>query len=680
MSKGLSYSDAVKLLGGSDSKVAEALDKLAGGVLLAAGVGVSVFALGLFEAKAEFIRLSMGLVSALKDQFRGLDRFSRSERLVAAQAVLVLVAYFEELDRFERTAVGDPDLPYNARTVMQQVGRRKLRKPEQVSLATGSPAGSAKLGSLVRGLLNDELPAPHPQYPYEVTLGRVSDLYGRLSAQLAVYVVGPEYWDALHPDDRKAFQRAFQENVGRRAVGRWEELFRQLAAEFPEVAFWANLTDHQATRGEIRELRAGLVGLERAFAAIATGQAADDRRSALALTYRTALNQPVLETGEMPTEGPRIPALGDAYINPEFRVAEVHIHDDLHLEQWWNEYPVRDDFQGFLLGHLTSPQATTGPLVLLGQPGSGKSVLTKVLAARLPAREFLTVRVALREVPSDIDLQSQIEYALRDATRENLTWPDLVSTAGDALPVVILDGFDELLQATGVSQSDYLEKIVRFQEREAIHSHPVAVIVTSRTAVADRARIPPGGAVAVRLEPFCDDKVTQWLNVWNETNAGFYAAQDLLPLSDEAVLKGAELARQPLLLLMLALYDADGNALQASRGNLGHAQLYERLLTRFAEREVRKTRASLDDDQMRQEIERELLRLSVAAFAMFNRSRQWTTESELGHLRCHVFDVSSEFYGGLSMVRPGGRDCVRPHRWILPVTAGLRQRWGRAPG
>ena len=588
MNKGLSYSDAVKLLGGSDSRVVAAIDKLAGGVLLAAAAGVSVFALGLFEAKAEFIRLSMDLVSSLRDKFRGLDRFSRSERLAAAQAVLVLVAYFEELDNFESTAAEDRALPYSVRTVMRQVGRRKLRKPDQVSLAAGTPADSAKLGSLVRGLLQEQLPAPVPQFPYEVTLERIGELYGRLSVQLAAYVVGPESWDALDPDDQKAFRKAFQENVGRRAVGRYEELFRRLAADFPEVAFWANLVDHQATRGEIRDLRAGLAGLEHAFAAITMGRAADDRRDALARRYRAALGQPVLETGEMPAEGPRIPALGDAYVNPDFRVAEVSPRDKPHLEQWWDDHPVRDDFQGFLLGYLTSPQATSGPLVLLGQPGSGKSVLTKVLAARLPAREFLTVRVVLREVPSDADLQSQIEYAVRDATRENLTWPDLVAAAGDALPVVMLDGFDELLQATGVSQSDYLEKKMLFQEREAIHGHPVAVIVTSRTAVADRARIPPGGAVSVRLEPFSDEKVTQWLGVWNETNTTFYDTHSLRPLSAETVLKGAELARQPLLLLMLALYDADGNALHATGDNLGHAQLYERLLARFSEREVRR--------------------------------------------------------------------------------------------
>ena len=109
----------------------------------------------------------------------------------------------------------------------------------------------------------------------------------------------------------------------------------------------------------------------------------------------------------------------------------------------------------------------------------------------------------------------------------------------------------------------------------------------------------------------------------------FQVARSLRPLPAETVLAGAELARQPLLLLMLALYDADGNALQAAQDDLGHAQLYERLLIRFAEREVRKTRSGLDDEQIRQEIERELLRLSVAAFAMFNRNRQWATEHEL---------------------------------------------------
>jgi hypothetical protein len=152
--------------------------------------------------------------------------------------------------------------------------------------------------------------------------------------------------------------------------------------------------------------------------------------------------------------------------------------------------------------------------------------------------------------------------------------------------------------------------------------------VTSRTAVADRARL-VAGMVAVRLEPFRDNQIAQWLAVWNAANAPTPAARGLRPLPVESVLAHAKLACQPLLLLMLALYDADGNPLQRGDAVLGQAELYERLLTQFAEREVRKTGAALSATQFEQAADRELLRLSVVAFAMFNRGRQWVTEAEL---------------------------------------------------
>ncbi len=142
--------------------------------------------------------------------------------------------------------------------------------------------------------------------------------------------------------------------------------------------------------------------------------------------------------------------------------------------------------------------------------------------------------------------------------------------------------------------------------------------------MADRAR-PVPCLVALRLEPFSAGHVERWLEVWNGCNArpGFR------PLPAAAALRQGELASQPLLLLMLALYDADDNLLQREDAELRQAQLYERLLTRFAEREVRKAGTGLPDDRLAREVDRELLRLSVVAFAMFNRRRQWVTEPEL---------------------------------------------------
>jgi hypothetical protein len=629
VNKGLTYADSVKMLGGG-GKVVTAIDKLAGGLLLAASPGVVGVVLSLFDAKSEFVQLSMNLVSSLGEKLNGISRFGRSERLAAAQAVLVVVAFFEAQEYFEANAINDEELPQTVRDMMQRATRhRKMRKSEQVNAIIGTREGSDKLGAIARILLHCDIPIPAPQNPYETTLESIRELYASVSAQMPPCIFGPGSWDAFHENDQKVFLRTFRPRVISLAIKNYEESFRRLATEFSELAFWANLVDHQATRSEIRDLRAGLAGLECILERISSGRPADERRGALARFYRAALRRSIMEAVGDPSDGLKIPALADAYVNPCFRVAEVGPRDRPHLEQWWDNYPVRDDFQSFLLGYLTSPQAAEQPLILLGQPGSGKSVLTKVLAARLPAREFLPVRVVLREVPADTDLQTQIEYAIRDATGENLSWIDLAVAAGDALPVIMLDGFDELLQATGVSQSDYLEKIALFQQREAIHGRPVAVLVTSRTAVADRARIPTGGAVSVRLEPFSYEQVGQWLDVWNEVNTAYYAVHGLRPLEASVVNEGSELACQPLLLLMLALYHADGNPLLPSRDGLGHAQLYERLLMRFAEREVRKTHVDLDAKGLQRETERELLRLSIAAFAMFNRNRQWVTEDDL---------------------------------------------------
>lgn len=199
---------------------------------------------------------------------------------------------------------------------------------------------------------------------------------------------------------------------------------------------------------------------------------------------------------------------------------------------------------------------------------------------------------------------------------------------------MLLDGFDELLQTTGVSQSDYLIRVARFQQREADQGRPVVALVTSRIAVADRARY-PDGAMALRLEPFRPEQRAGWLERWNQLNAAYLASRGLSPLPDPIAARHQALACQPLLLLMLALYDADANALQrrpAGTGDgspLDETALYEELLTAFARREVGKSGAALPDREISHQVHRELQRLSLVAFGIVNRHRQWVTEVEL---------------------------------------------------
>ena len=75
MSKTLSYRDAVRLLGGEDSKVLSALDKAAGGVLLGVAAGVPGV-LALLGAKAEAVRLGKELLRKLSERRGGLSRYN----------------------------------------------------------------------------------------------------------------------------------------------------------------------------------------------------------------------------------------------------------------------------------------------------------------------------------------------------------------------------------------------------------------------------------------------------------------------------------------------------------------------------------------------------------------------------------------------------------------------------
>ncbi|GAA4601959.1 hypothetical protein BJY16_004079 [Actinoplanes octamycinicus] len=605
MARSLGYSDAVRLLGGQDSKVVAALDKVVGGVLLAATPAVPAL-LGLFDAKAELVRLSHELVRDFAERRAGLSRHSRTERLEAAHTVLVVAAFFE--------AMAERPLPF-------RFGELQLTKAEQGALSGTfdevNPADHVL--TVARRIDAAAAILPSPQHAPESYLRALDGYYRALAESVGRFITGLAVWERLTAAERDRFALAM-DAVPARAVERYEELFRRLVADFPEVACWASQREHRATR-------TALAGLQETLEAISTGRAPDQRRASLALAYRAELDRQIVESGDVP-DGIRVPELGEGYVPPRFRAAPVASAAQISEESWWADFPVRDDLQEFLIGHLTAPQAVRAPLLVLGQPGSGKSVLTRILAARLPAADFLPVRVILRDVPAADSVQDQIERAVREAIGDRVEWPALARSAGDAMPVILLDGFDELLQAVGVSQTDYLIRVARFQQREADQGRPVAVLVTSRIAVADRARAPEE-TVALRLEPFDDERIAAWLQIWNRGNAANFTARRLRPLAADTVLAHRELAAQPLLLLMLALYDADGNALQRLGADLRADQLYEQLLHTFAVREIVKHRPGLPDAELRAAVAGELRRLSVVAFAMFNRATLWVTETDL---------------------------------------------------
>lgn len=613
----LTYRDAVKILGAGQSPLVSALDKMFGGLLLGATPLVPDV-LSLFDAKSELVRLTHELVAKGIDRRHRLGQFDRIQRLHAARGVLMVVAYFEALE--------DVDLPFRLDDVRISQGK---------AVGIEAPAfGGRTLAEVATSLLEADLPLLGVQASSTAAQEQLVRFYQRLDHTFKRFLEGLSLWEELGGTKQLQAIGAL-EHVVPAALRLFESSLCRLGAECPEFAIWLTLSGQRTIGDAVREL------LDRAEPV----ESVSPVLQGIVRFNRSALTRTLLAAEELP-DGLATPEVGRAYVDPYFRLAEVTAQAPINDEDFWAQVGVRKDFNEFLLGHLSTPWAWTSPLLILGHPGAGKSLLTEVVAARLPSPDFVSVRVQLRDVPADADIHEQIERAIRASTHEIVSWPDFARAAGDSLLVVLLDGFDELLQATGVSRSDYLMRVKKFQQVEETQGRHVAVIVTSRVTVADRMQI-PAGAVAARLEPFEIYQVEQWLEEWNETNEAYLSASGRGEFDLDVIEKYLDLARQPLLLLMLAVYDAEGGALRADQQGLSQSELYERLVRRFAHREVSKKDSQAADFG----VERELLILSVVAFGMFNRSAQWITDAKV-----------AEDLTALGITQPAGLGVTAAHQ------------------
>ncbi|OQD51910.1 hypothetical protein BM536_037295 [Streptomyces phaeoluteigriseus] len=631
----LAFADALVLLGAEPPRLA-ALDRALGGALNLATAGVSGTVIGMADANGRILGLGREAirgVGARLDRTQG--RAERTDVLRAAHTVIVVVAFFEAMEEL--------GLPFTLAEV-------RLTRDEQLALAQTESGSTPQTPDLVSLLLATDLPCPAPHIPASALTAMLLARYADYARRFCAFLEGLALWEHMDALRRLRAHAALMDDLPRAAHDRYQSLYVELAKEAPEFGFWVTHVAQQAIHTDVGRALSGIETLlTRTTEAL---RPPVDVASALARAHRAALAHPVLDAASAP-DGIRIPTLQDLYLDPDFRVSAVSGQAAPADHEWWGRLPLRRDLTRYLAGALTSPQLAEAPLLILGQPGAGKSVLTRVLAAQLPSVGFLPVRVPLRDVRVEDELQDQIEQAIRACTGERVSWPELVRAAGGSTPVLLLDGFDELLQTTGVHQTNFLERVSQFQRREADQGRPVLALVTSRTSVADRARYPTG-MVVLRLEPFRAEQITTWLAVWNEANMAGLPAHDRGPLTWQHLERHAELASQPLLLTMLALYDAAEGALRRADDDFDVTELYEQLLSSFARREVGKTtlHAASDEDTAAL-VEQELQRLSLVAFAQLNRGRQWVSADELEQ------DLTAVL----------GRQPVRPPGFRTPLTA-----------
>jgi hypothetical protein len=610
----LSYRAAIRLLAPGSARMTQADKALTAGIL---GAGALTYGatLGLLGAKNALLQLVRDVTGNQAGRIRASGGKTYYEMLEASHTVLALSAFFDGFrdevgPRFERLELTDAE----------KITKAPRDRPQR---------------TLLQEIESGCFPLPSPVYGLDDTRRDIMTAYIALYEATIAFCDGLAAW----PDVRRGLDlTSLKTRVVERSMRYYEDRFDRLATDLPEFGFRTlrqalehNLADSRNLHARVVSRLDALEDLHRNLVALTAPGSADrpepvhDILGRMSKKMAAVFRQPLLRIKNVDFQL-LLPSVEEGFISPDFRVAEYGKHAAPERDSWWADQPRHTDLVRFLTTYLTDPASVHRPLLILGQPGVGKTLLTKVIAARLPATRFTSIVVPLRHMINDASPAEQIEFAIEQIMDERIRWADLRRATESTTIVAIFDGFDELVQATGTAHSQYIDRVADFQADQWDMDVSIIPIITSRMLVMDRAMVPQG-TMLIRLDELTDAQITTWVRAVNRTNEG---RTGFRRLSARNLMSHGDLARQPLLLTLLAIYYDEYTVRQRPSQGISRSDLFNGLLTAFIRRQIGEKSPEVPRQHERKVREHRLRwDLAVTAFAMFNRNREVVNRADL---------------------------------------------------
>lgn len=507
---------------------------------------------------------------------------------------------------------------------------------------------------------------PHIVYGCEKVYTMLSELYSQMTERLKTFISNLSF---IEESDEKTQQTIAQKlnELPDIAICFFKDQYLTLCSRFNDFYAYVSLEKECEYKNEADKQNKKLVEMIlhsekrinqsfeafeeaiKSIPAIHREQEAQDITLHIKEKYIKAVERTIVSNDD--DENLTYPSVENAFIPQRYRLLEYNSKDTrLEIETEWDKYDERNDMLSYWAKYILDPQSTEHIFLVLGDPGGGKSLLMEMVSARLSSDAELVIKIPLRHYTNmgELDIETMICKQIMEDGDPNESIQTFKHLTGD-MPerpfTLIFDGYDEVQQATGMAFRLFLTKLKKYQDHCKDEKRPVRVIVTSRRTLIDKADIPLGTTV-MKLLDFDDDQKDKWTKTWNDCN---HENLQKKGIKDFSLPKGNheidELSGQPLLLLMLAIYDADfernENALQrkAERKRttkLNRMRLYDELIRRFIRRELLKGKRGeeisyeeADDTRREKLINTEMNKLGIAAFGMFIREKLNITIPEL---------------------------------------------------
>ncbi len=553
------------------------------------------------------------------------DFSTKYEHAQIAQILIVFAAYFDSIKLY----LPDEEKKIKISSKEKQVLTENSIS-QYVNLLENNLLKSAEQNA--KEIFEYDLAIPHPIANLKDYLEQLKKFYEILNKEFLKFYEKLSFFDEMKEEKREYFISIIRQ-LPDKAMANYKKQYYQLAVNFNDFFIWTNIEEHKAIQNK---LDVGFAEIGSQIAGYFEKSAASKAKSTMEKykrKYESYIETPVVDISEMDfysTDEVVFPNKSQIFVPQSFKA--LIYKNNVHLEdrETWRNCDERDNIGKFVSDILRHSITGSLPLLILGHPGAGKSLLCSMLAARILQHEYHVIIVKLRDTVAEQTVSQQINQQIERDFSNGCLWNDIAESRLFKPILIIFDGYDELLQASGRTYSDYLQRIVEFQKQQRdIYGIFVKCIVTSRITLIDKALISNNSPV-IMLSDFDEKRVNQWCQIWNGKNKDYFIRAGLEEFEVDSSSKVSELSKQPLLLLMLALYDSNDNALKRNR-DLNETQLYDNLIREFISREKRKNDEfrSLQPKEQYRIINEEMIKVSIAALGMYNRKILYIRSNEL---------------------------------------------------
>lgn len=622
-----SFSEMCKIIEGKENNIKECVKGIFGiGMLFFPGImckEVDLFTniangVSLLDAKSA-IEESIKKIENVFRNKEDADFYTKYDNVQIIQVLIVFSAYFDSIKLY---------LPDESGIIRLSAEEKYVLTEESIKEYLDNLVEKSKKKK--RQILDYDLSIPNSIESFEYYLEKLRNYYNILNEEFIKFYEKLLLWEKMEEHKKDRFKTIVRELPGI-AVENYKKQYYQLAVIYPEFFVWTNIQQHESISRnidvgfqEISHLLSKYYRTNKDYKAIKTLEQYENR-------YKYYIEKKIVDVNDMDyssTDDIVFPLKKEIFVPQSYKA--LIYKKGVDLENVWERYKEREDIGKFISDTLRHPVIGELPMLILGLPGAGKTLLCNMLAAQILLQEYHVIIVRLRDAIADDTIIQQINQQIESDLSNKCTWSDIVDSEPKKPILIIFDGYDELLQASGRTHADYINKITEFQkEQKAINGILVKCIITSRIILISKALIPENSSV-IKLNDFDDKRVQLWIDIWNTKNKDYFEKNKLERFEIDKESKVYELSKQPLLLLMLALYDVNDNILKKQK-ELNKTQLYDNLIREFVSREKRKDNLFRSKQPSEQQtiINNEVRKIAIAALGMYNRKALYIRLSEL---------------------------------------------------